>query len=111
MQKINPGGRVESDLVQRILSNPKYNELKSKRNVFGWTLTLLMMLVYYGFILLVAFNKELLGRKLGAGVMTIGIPVGFGVILFTIVITTIYVRKANREFDELSESIAKEVLK
>ena len=102
---------MESDLVQRILANPKYKELKSKRNVFGWTLTLLMMVVYYGFILLVAFNKEFLGQRLGEGVMTIGIPVGFGVILFTVVITTIYVRKANKEYDELSEAIAKEVLK
>ncbi|MBL8028447.1 MAG: DUF485 domain-containing protein [Fibrobacteres bacterium] len=102
---------MESDLVQKIISNPKYKELKSKRNVFGWTLTLLMMIVYYGFILLVAFDKELLGRKLGEGVMTVGIPVGFGVIIFTVIITTIYVRRANREYDELSEAIAKEVLK
>jgi uncharacterized membrane protein (DUF485 family) len=64
---------MEDDLVQRIASNPKYQELKAKRSSFGWWLTLAMMVVYYGFILLVAFNKEFLSQRLGAGVMTVGI--------------------------------------
>ena len=102
---------MEHDLVTRIASHPKYQELKTKRTRFGWWLTLAMMVVYYGFILLVAFDKEFLSRRLGEGVMTLGIPVGFGVIVFTIVITAIYVRRANSEFDDLSADIAKAVLK
>jgi len=102
---------MEVDLAQRIAAHPKYQELKAKRSSFGWWLTLAMMVVYYGFILLVAFNKEFLSQRLGAGVMTVGIPIGFGVIVFTIVITAIYVRRANSEFDELSAAIAKAVLK
>ena len=102
---------MEIDLVNRIASHPKYKELKAKRSSFGWWLTLAMMVVYYGFILLVAFNKSFLSQKLGAGVMTVGIPIGFGVIVFTVVITAYYVNRANSEFDALSEAIAKGVLK
>ena len=102
---------MESDLVRRIAENPDYQELKAKRSRFGWWLTLAMMVVYYGFILLVAFGKEFLSQRLGSGVMTIGIPVGFGVIVFTIVITAYYVRRANSEFDDLTAAIAKAVLK
>jgi uncharacterized membrane protein (DUF485 family) len=102
---------MELDLAQRIAAHPKYQELKAKRTSFGWWLTLAMMVVYYGFILLVAFNKEFLSQRMGEGVMTIGIPIGFGVIIFTIVITAIYVKRANSEFDELSAAIAKAVLK
>lgn len=102
---------MKDDLVQRIASHPKYQELKSKRSSFGWWLTLSMMVVYYGFVLLVAFNKEFLSQRLGAGVMTVGIPLGFAVIVFTVVITAIYVRRANTEFDELSDAISKAVLK
>jgi uncharacterized membrane protein (DUF485 family) len=102
---------MEIDLVQRIASHPKYQELRAKRTGFGWWLTLAMMVVYYGFILLVAFNKEFLSQKLGAGVMTMGIPIGFGVIVFTIVITAYYVNRANREFDDLTDAIKKAVLK
>ena len=74
-------------------------------------LTLAMMVVYYGFILLVAFNKPFLATRLGAGVMTYAIPIGFGVIVFTVVITAIYVRRANSEYDSLADQISKAVLK
>jgi uncharacterized membrane protein (DUF485 family) len=104
---------VDTELVTRIANNPNYQALKAKRTRFGWwlTLILMMMIAYYGFILLVAFNKSFLSQKLGAGVMTMGIPIGFGVIVFTIVITAYYVNRANREFDVLSDAIAKELLK
>ncbi len=102
---------MHDDLVQRIASHPQYQELKAKRSSFGWWLTLSMMVVYYGFILLVAFNKEFLARRLGEGVMTVGIPLGFGVIVFTVVITAIYVRRANSTYDDLSDAISKAVLK
>jgi len=102
---------MDDDLVTRIASHPKYQELKAKRTRFGWWLALAMMVAYYGFILLVAFGKEFLSQRIGSGVMTLGIPIGFGVIVFTIVITAIYVRRANSEYDALAEQIAKEALK
>jgi uncharacterized membrane protein (DUF485 family) len=102
---------MESDLIQRIASHPKYAELKAKRSSFGWMLTAMMMIVYYGFIVLVAFNKPFLLEKLGDGVMTVGMPVGLGVILFTVLITVIYVRRANSEFDALTEEIKQAVTK
>jgi uncharacterized membrane protein (DUF485 family) len=102
---------MEVDLARRIAAHPKYRELKAKRTSFGWWLTLAMMVVYYGFILLVAFNKEFLSQRIGSGVMTVGIPIGFGVIVFTVVITAIYVKRANREFDDLTAEIAQAVLK
>lgn len=100
---------MDERLVQRIASNPTYLQLKARRSRFGWWLTLAMMVVYYGFILLVAFDKALLSRLTGDGVMTVGIPLGFGVIVFTIVITAIYVKRANTEFDELTAAVAKAV--
>jgi uncharacterized membrane protein (DUF485 family) len=102
---------MDAEMAGRIASNPKYQELKAKRTRFGWWLTLAMMLVYYGFILLVAFDKPFLAQRLGAGVMTLGIPIGFGVILFTIAITAYYVQRANSEFDDLAADVAKAVLK
>ena len=102
---------METTLADKIAAHPKYRELKAKRSSFGWMLTIMMMVVYYGFILLVAFNKPFLLQKLGSGVMTLGMPIGLGVIIFTIVITGIYVRRANSEFDDLTEEIKKAVSK
>lgn len=101
----------QDQITARVSANPKYAELKSKRNTYGWIMTALMMIVYYGYILLVAFNKEFLAQKMGAGVTSIGIPIGVGVIVFTVVITGIYVRRANSEFDALKEEIVKEAMK
>ncbi len=102
---------METDLTTRIANHPSYKELKARRTSFGMWLTLAMMVVYFGFILLVAFNKPFLATRLGAGVMTYAMPIGFGVILFTVIITVIYVRRANSEYDALAEQISKAVLK
>jgi uncharacterized membrane protein (DUF485 family) len=102
---------MDSDLTRRIAADPSYRELKAKRTRLGWALTIAMLLVYYGFILLVAFAKPFLATRIGEGVTTIGMPIGLAVIVFTIVITGIYVRRANSEFDRLSDQIAKKVLK
>ena len=102
---------MQADLTSRIASDPNYQDLKAKRTSFGMWLTLAMLVVYYGFILLVAFNKPFLATRLGAGVMTYAIPIGFGVIVFTVVITAIYVRRANSVYDSLTEQISKAVLK
>ena len=99
------------DLTSRIANDPKYQELKAKRTRFGWWLALAMMVVYYGFILLVAFNKPFLATRLGEGVTTIGMPIGLGIILFTIAITALYVRRANSEFDALSDQVVQGALK
>jgi uncharacterized membrane protein (DUF485 family) len=102
---------MDDTLVAQVTANPKYQELKARRTRFGLWLTIAMLVVYYGFILLVAFNKPLLASRLGDGVMTLGMPLGLGVILFTIVITAIYVQRANGEFDRLSDEINQAVLK
>ena len=102
---------MRDELGDRIRANPKYQELVSKRNSYSWVMTILMLLVYYGYIVLVAFNKEFLAQKTGADVTSYGIPIGVGVIVFTIIITGIYIRRANTEFDALKEQVIKEATK
>lgn len=96
---------MSQDIYAQIRANPKYHQLKKTRNAYAWIMTLLMLVVYYGYIALIAFNKAFLAQPLGTGVTTIGIPIGVGVILFTIIITGIYVRRANSEFDALKNEI------
>ena len=95
----------------RIRANPKFDELVKKRNSYSIVMTVLGALAYYGFILLVAYDKEFLAQKIGAGVTSIGIPIGVCVILFTIVLTWIYVNRANSEFDSENDAIVKEASK
>ena len=102
---------MDTPLADRIAADPNYQLLKSKRSRFGWTLAIIMLIVYYGYVLLIAFGKELLATPIGNSVITWGIPAGFGVIVFTILITSVYILRANSEFDELTEKVKAEALK
>ncbi|MFC4621500.1 DUF485 domain-containing protein [Comamonas nitrativorans] len=102
---------MSDPIVQKIQNHPKYQELRAKRDPLGVTLTILMLIVYFGYIGLIAFDKELLATPIGAGVTTLGIPLGLAVILFTIGITVYYVNVANKKFDVLTEELLKDVTK
>lgn len=100
------------DVLDRVKANPKFHEFVAMRNTYSIIMAIVSAAAYYGFIVLVAFNKEWLGTKLSAGSVTsIGVPLGVGVIVFTIVLTWIYVRRANTEFDATNEAIIKEAQK
>lgn len=94
--------------IHKIAESPTYQKLVKTRSAFGWLLTFVMMWIYFGFIYLVAFRKDLMSMKLGTGVMTLSIPLGIGVIIFTVMLTGFYVSRANNEFDKLTAKIKDE---
>ena len=98
-------------MIARVKSDPQFKELVHKRSTFAWTLSILMMLIYFGFVLMVAFQKGLLAQPLAGGVTTIGIPIGLGVIVSAFILTGIYVARANSSFDDLTKQIVEKVKK
>lgn len=99
---------MEPAAYAKIRQNPKFTELVRQRNKLAGTLTIVMLALYFGFIVLVAFAPGFLGTPIGGGVTTIGIPIGLLVIVSTFVLTGIYVAKANTTFDSLNEQILRE---
>lgn len=99
------------DLIyQRIEKNAHFNTLVKKRQRFAVLLSLLMLVIYIGFILLIAFAPDWLGTPLHAGTrVTRGIPVGIGIIIISFLLTGVYVWRANSEFDRLNQKIIDEV--
>jgi uncharacterized membrane protein (DUF485 family) len=98
-------------LVERIKRDPQFQELVAQRSSFAWTLSIIMMLIYFGFILMVAFEKNMLATPLFGSVTTVGIPVGLFVIISAFVLTGIYVARANSKFDEMTKQIIEKVKK
>lgn len=94
---------------QRILENPNFVALVTQRHAFSWALSAIMLLIYLGFILLVAFDKGLLAMKIGGGVTSFGIVLGIGVILSAVVLTGIYVYRANTRYDDLTRALIEEI--
>ncbi len=103
---------MDKELVNKIQNNPAYQKLVTTRNGFAWKLSIIMLVVYYTYILLIAFSPATLGAKVSAGaMMTWGIPVGIAIIIFAFVMTGIYVKRANSEFDDLSNQVKAEIEK
>ncbi|WP_374306157.1 DUF485 domain-containing protein [Methylocella sp.] len=93
---------------EAIQRNPKYQELVRRRSTFGWTLSAIMLAIYFGFILLIAYAPHFLGTPIGSSVVTIGIPIGVAVILSAFVLVGIYVMRANALYDSLTRDIVEE---
>jgi len=99
---------MDADVVARVRGNPKYQHLVSTRRSFAWLLAAIMLAIYFGFILVLAFDKSLLAIKIGGSIISWGMPVGLGVIVSAFVLTGIYVRRANAQFDRLTREIVEE---
>lgn len=91
-----------------ISRDPHYQALVHARGRLGWILSGIMIAIFFGYILLVAYAGPLLGRPLPGMTTTIGVPLGLAVILSGIILTGIYVRAANRKFDAELDALRKE---
>jgi len=100
---------MNDELVQRIKSNPNYQELVKKRTGFALKLGIFVLVMFYTYILTIAFNPTVLGTKLGEGVMTIAFPVAAAIIIISFITTLIYVNRANNEFEDLTEKVREDV--
>jgi uncharacterized membrane protein (DUF485 family) len=97
---------MEQNIVDKVKSDPNFHKLVSERSKFAWKLTIAMLIVYFAFILTIAFDPSALGTPLGDDtVTTVGIPIGIVIIIFAFILTGIYVRRANSEFDDLTDKI------
>ena len=84
--------------VHSLLESSEFKALVAKRAKISILLTILLFVSYYGFVLMIGFDKEFLAQKIGE-TTTLGIPVAVGVILASWVLTVIYVVWANTTYD------------
>lgn len=96
---------MEPSVYERVKQNPQFNQLVSRRSRLAWTLSAIILGVYYCFILVIAFFPDILGMQLGNSVVSLGIPIGVGIIFLAFVLTGVYVNIANKEFDNLTAQI------
>lgn len=95
---------MDEQTLKRIQSDPNYIKLVAERKSFGWTLSIITLVIYYGYIALVAFGPGVIATPV-AGAITVGIVLGAAIIVAAIVLTGIYVVRANARYDELTKAI------
>ena len=100
---------MDVSTLKRIEADPNYQKLVAERKSFSWTLAIITLILYYGFIAVVAFAPGIISTKV-AGDITIGIIIGVAIILASILLTGIYVLRANSEYDDLTNAIVRAVM-
>ena len=102
----------EATISGKIQNNPKYLDLVKRRGRMAWTLSAIVCVIFYGFILMIAFAPGVLTTPIAAdSVIPLGLPLGVGVIVACCLLTGIYVYEANQVFDPLFDEIVKEASK
>ncbi|MCE5312708.1 MAG: DUF485 domain-containing protein [Nitrospiraceae bacterium] len=93
-----------------ILQDPDFKKLSGQKDTISIVLTIMELLLYFGFIALIAFNKPYLAQKLSeGGATTIGIPIAIGTIIVSWILTGIYVRWANKKYDTLVKRVRNKI--
>lgn len=99
---------MSSAMYERMRANPKFQDLVARRGRFAWTLAVVVLSMFYGFVMVVAFNPTSLGQPVAEGSMlTVGVAVELFMFIFFWILTAVYVRRANGEFDTLTQEIVK----
>jgi len=99
-------------IASKIQNNPKYLQLVKRRDTLSWTLSAAVCLMYFGFILLIAFAPEVITQPISnTSVIPLGMLLGVGVIVASALLTGIYVFKANGTFDPIVREIVEEASK
>ena len=82
-----------------------------ERTSLAWKLSAIVLVVYFGYIMLLAFNPAFFTTIISGSYVSIGFPIGVAIIILSFILTGIYVRKANTDFDKLTAKIKEEVQK
>lgn len=108
MEQAPETGDKAGGALLAVQKDERYRRLVARRSRFAWTLSLVMLAIYFGYILLIAFEPHRLARPIGDGVTSLGIPVGIGVIAAGFGLTAIYVGRANSVFDRELDKLRKD---
>jgi uncharacterized membrane protein (DUF485 family) len=98
-------------IASKIQNNPKYLQLVKQRDTLSWTLSAIVCIMYFGFVLLIAFAPDVITQPLPNSVIPQGMLLGVGVILASALLTGVYVYRANGTFDPIIEEIVQEASK
>jgi uncharacterized membrane protein (DUF485 family) len=102
----------QNSVQAKIRSNPKFAELVGKRTRFAILLSLVVLVPYYAYMLMVSLQPQVFATKIGAdSVITIGWPVAALIVVVGWLLTGVYVNRANGEFDRITEEVLKEAQK
>ena len=93
------------ECTRQILADPVFRELASERAKLRWGLSIVTLILFFGFIALVSTARSALGETVGGSDMPLGLVLALAVIVLVVLLTGFYVRRSNSRFDELARGL------
>lgn len=93
-------------ITRAITTNPRFMALVKARARVRWGLSAIMIGLFFGFVLLVCFGRDVLGTRLGA--LPLCLYLAIGMVLSVVALTGIYVHRANGLFEHMTDEFVKE---
>ena len=100
--------QLAHERLHEILADPAFCELASARAKMRWGLSIMTLIMFFGFIVLISTAREALGTHFGGSVIPLGLVLGLAMIAAVVMLTGFYVYRSNSRFDRLSLALQEE---
>lgn len=101
----------EQEVAKKVLAHPKFQSMARQKALLGWTFSAIMFFVYVAYIWVIGTSPQLLATKVSDNsIITVGIYIGICMIIFSFLITLVYVYIANGKFEDMTQDAVKEVM-
>ena len=94
--------------MREILADPSFRELASARARLRWSLSIVTLVMFFGFIAVISTARDTLGTTVAGSAMPLGLVLALAMIAIVVTLTGIYVQRSNSRFDELTLALKRE---
>ena len=99
---------VSADAYAEVQQSERFQELRRKHRSFVFPVTAIFMAWYFLYVLLADYAHDFMAKEV-FGNVNVGLLLGLGQFASTFIITTLYVRYANKNLDPIAEEIRTEL--
>jgi uncharacterized membrane protein (DUF485 family) len=100
--------QLKPDRTREILADPVFRELASARARLRWGLSIVTLVMFFGFIGLISTARTALGASIAGSAIPLGIVLALTMIVLVVLLTGIYVQRSNSRFDQLTSALNRE---
>jgi uncharacterized membrane protein (DUF485 family) len=94
--------------MREILADPSFRELASARARLRWSLSIVTLVMFFGFIAVISTARDTLGASVAGSALPLGLVLALAMIAIVVTLTGIYVQRSNSRFDELTLALKRE---
>lgn len=100
--------QLARDRTHEIIADPRFRHLVSARARLRWSLSIVTLIMFFGFIALISTAKSALGATVAGSAIPLGLAIAMLMIVGVVILTGFYVYRSNSHFDALARNLNQE---